>query len=202
MRHYDFIEIGTSDFDSIIGHCSDDAVGISIEPISWYLDSLPNPPKVAKVNEAISNVPGLCEIRYVPRDKVELYGLPLWLRGCAQIDSTHPIIEQYIACGKLPAEEVMVRTVRKTTLLDIYDRFRVASVDLLKIDAEGHDTVILDGFIEQFMETQRRKKRLPKRIFFESNSLTTPQALAKTVGLYEAVGYEVESTGYNTTLVR
>lgn len=38
----DFIEIGTSNFDTLIQTCSDDAFGISIEPLNFYLNDLPN----------------------------------------------------------------------------------------------------------------------------------------------------------------
>ena len=39
-KHYDFIEIGTSDFDTLIETSNNDTVGISIEPIKYYLDNL------------------------------------------------------------------------------------------------------------------------------------------------------------------
>lgn len=43
MTHYDFIEIGTSDFDTYIQdkkyiNCK----GLSIEPVKYYLNKLPN----------------------------------------------------------------------------------------------------------------------------------------------------------------
>ena len=38
MKHYDFIEIGTSDFDTLIESSDDNVVGLSIEPIKYYLD--------------------------------------------------------------------------------------------------------------------------------------------------------------------
>ena len=40
--HFDFIEIGTSDFDTLIEDASESTRGISIEPIKYYLDRLPN----------------------------------------------------------------------------------------------------------------------------------------------------------------
>ena len=46
---YDFIEVGTSDFHTLIQECSDESVGLSVEPISKYLDRLPNKPNVSKV---------------------------------------------------------------------------------------------------------------------------------------------------------
>ena len=37
---YDFIEIGTSDFQTLIEEASDEAIGLSVEPISYYLNKL------------------------------------------------------------------------------------------------------------------------------------------------------------------
>ena len=44
----DFIEIGTSDFDTIIQLADDNTVGFYIEPINFYLDRLPNKPNCQK----------------------------------------------------------------------------------------------------------------------------------------------------------
>ena len=38
IKHYDFIEIGTSDFDTLIETSNDNTVGISIEPIKYYIN--------------------------------------------------------------------------------------------------------------------------------------------------------------------
>ena len=50
---YDFIEIGTSDFDTLL-ETTTNKIGISIEPLKYYLDSLPNNDKVIKVNSPYS----------------------------------------------------------------------------------------------------------------------------------------------------
>jgi hypothetical protein len=56
--HYDFIEIGTSCFDTLIEKSSDVKVGISIEPIKYYCDKLPNKKNVIKLNKGISDQNG------------------------------------------------------------------------------------------------------------------------------------------------
>ena len=60
---YDFIEIGTSDFQTLIEEASDEAIGLSVEPISYYLNKLPNPKNVglglpnsiSKLEEALTD---------------------------------------------------------------------------------------------------------------------------------------------------
>jgi hypothetical protein len=49
MTFYDFIEIGTSDFDTEIEK-KDNKIGISIEPIKYYLDRVTNKPNCIKLN--------------------------------------------------------------------------------------------------------------------------------------------------------
>ena len=46
---YDFIEIGTSDFDTLI-ESTQGKIGITIEPLLFYLENLPKNPSVIKVN--------------------------------------------------------------------------------------------------------------------------------------------------------
>jgi len=54
LMKYDFIEIGTSNFDTLIENSNETTVGISIEPLKVYLDQLPNLTNVIKINCAIS----------------------------------------------------------------------------------------------------------------------------------------------------
>ena len=86
---YDFIEIGTSDFDTLI-ESRNNQKGISIEPLKYYLDRLPNNPDVIKVNAALSLIKGVAEIFWVDPSDIENYGLPLWLKGCNSIYKPHP----------------------------------------------------------------------------------------------------------------
>ena len=50
---YDFVEIGTSDFDTLIQASDGTLRGLSVEPIKFYLDNLPDKVLVTKVNCAI-----------------------------------------------------------------------------------------------------------------------------------------------------
>ena len=78
MKHYDFIEIGTSDFDTLIESSDDNMVGLSIEPIKYYLDRLPNKKNVKKIQLAVSDVDGDIDIYYIPDEKIKehVYSIP------------------------------------------------------------------------------------------------------------------------------
>ena len=73
---YNFIEIGTSDFRTLIQTCDDEAKGLSVEPLQYYLNRLPNKKNVTKVNYAISNKEDLIDIYYVSPDNIKKFNLP------------------------------------------------------------------------------------------------------------------------------
>jgi len=200
-EHFDFIEIGTCDFDTQIASAPQTARGLSVEPVGRYLDVLPSPPNVIKLVEAVSDQEGFCEAVFVSREDILKYELPTWLAGCTRIDDIHPIIQGYLNSKQLPLERIQREQVPMTTLDKLYERFNIGSVGYLKIDTEGHDTIILDGFARDFVTNARDRSWLPKKIFFESNSNTPVEKLEHTLVLYQGLGYVVIESGYNTTLV-
>jgi hypothetical protein len=58
---YDFIEIGTSDFETLLQESS--GVGLSIEPLKFYLDNLPNKDNVMITESWYGNYDYRREIR-------------------------------------------------------------------------------------------------------------------------------------------
>ena len=72
FKDLDFLEIGTSNFDTLIQLADNKTVGISVEPIKYYLDSLPSPANVLKINAAISitNTSEDIELYYIPSEQI------------------------------------------------------------------------------------------------------------------------------------
>lgn len=48
LENYNFIEIGTSNFDTLIEKANDDTMGISVDAVKYYIDQLPEKPNVKK----------------------------------------------------------------------------------------------------------------------------------------------------------
>lgn len=97
MKDLDFLEIGTSDFDTLIQVADDNTIGISVEPIKFYLDNLPSPKNVEKVNAAIS-ITGSSEdipLFFIPPHIINEKGLPKWVRGCNCLGKMHPTIVNF-----------------------------------------------------------------------------------------------------------
>jgi hypothetical protein len=93
---YDFIEIGTSDFDTLIERADDQTVGLSIEPIFAYLDRLPCPKRCAKLNAAISDHDGEAVVFFIAPEKIAELGLPEWFKGCNSVGKPHQTVASFL----------------------------------------------------------------------------------------------------------
>lgn len=189
----DFIEIGTSDFDTLI-QSTDNMYGISIDAIQMYLDNLPNKDNVIKINCAISDKSGTSKIYYITPEDIVKYNLPGWVRGCNSINHPHPTVLKLLKTKNIVYESIAcIKTVPVMTLYDLYQKYNIKCVKYLKIDTEGHDCNILDKFYEDIL---KYKITLPIKILFESNVLTNSTTVKNTIAKYNSLGYIViQNTG-------
>lgn len=167
------VEVGTSDFRTLAG--IED--GLFIEPVKEHFDRLPD---CRKENVAVSDKEGSIDIYYIPSTVIEDNNLPQWVRGCNSVNEPHKTLislgyDKYIVCDN-------VNVVRIKTLLDKYN---ITSIDLLKIDTEGHDTVILNDYLDTV-------DFLPKKILFENNELSNTDDVKMLVTRLERLGYLIK----------
>ena len=130
---YEFIEIGTSDFDTEIQKCSDETVGLSIEPIEHYLNNLPNKKNVKKINSAVSNYNGTIEVYYLSEETISKFNLPSYVKGQNSVGSPHPEILVWSKVG-LKLEDITKKTISVINFEKIITDNNVDSIGLLKID--------------------------------------------------------------------
>lgn len=179
---YDFIEIGTSDFDTLIQD-SCGKIGLTIEPLSFYLNNLPNNPTVIKVNCAITDYDGEIEIFYISPVDIDKYQLPNWLKGCNSISKPHPS-----ALAELSNRDLQsLMQSHKCECLSwktLVNRYNIESVELLKIDTEGHDCEIINSILNN-------SDVLPKKLHFEANVLTDSEVIRKTLERLIESGYNI-----------
>jgi len=188
MINYDFVEIGTCDFDTLIEHCQAHAVGICVEPIKYYLDRLPNKPNVIKENSAISfdNSETDIDIYYIPVDVLQANNLPMGLSGCNRIGGYHP----HHVSWKI-THLVSVNTVKQISLANFFAKHKIAKIQHLKLDTEGGDCFILDHLIAYLQD--KDSDLYPKKITFETNLLTNIALIHSTVNKFVQMGYRVQS---------
>jgi hypothetical protein len=190
---YDFIEIGTSDFDTLL-ETTTGKIGISIEPLKYYLDNLPNNDNVIKVNCAISDSNFETDVFWISPDDIKKYDLPHWLRGCNSIINPHPTAFKELAEHNLSTiyKTSKCKCITWSTLIDIYD---ITSVYLLKIDTEGHDCKIIQNILSS-------NSILPNEILFEYNSLTDENEFQSIMDSLRNHGYYKIESGFDTIKVK
>jgi hypothetical protein len=199
---YDFVEIGTSDFDTLIEFAKDDTVGLSIEPIGHYLDALPNKPNVKKIKVAVSltNIEETVEVFYLPESVIKETGIPIWLKGCNCIGKYH--LQHYHHHG-VPGRAdlldlVAIDKVPSVPIGKLLDENNVTGIKYLKLDTEGADCDILEHYYE-YLKT-KPKSYYPLTIRFESNVLTPADRVEKIRALFHGIGYNFPEIGYDTVL--
>lgn len=192
--NYDFIEIGTSDFDALIQKATDVTVGLSIEPLGHYLDRLPSPARVRKLCAAV-NPANLFEevfVYWISDEVIAKHGLPDWLRGCNSINRMHP---QHL--GMNIQHLVRVSRVPSLPISCIWTINQVNAVQLLKLDTEGCDADILIHLHQHLAQTGLP---WPRNIIFESNCLTQRAKVDQVVTLYAGKGYVTRDNGNDVTM--
>lgn len=191
----DFLEIGTSNFDTCIQKCSDEQFGISVEPLQFYLDDLPNKLNVKKIHAAVThNKPSdMMNIFYIPPNIVDEQNLPQWFKGCNKIGNYHPLHIKHNVQKHVKVEEVVLLNVDELLVQQ-----NVKGIQFLKIDTEGHDCIILDGFYEYL--TKKTPEYYPVEILFETNEHTTSARVDDIIKKFSGLGYIVVHRGYDTLL--
>ena len=193
---YDFIEIGTSNFETLIETASDDIIGISVEPIGFYLDDLPSPAGVKKLKCAVSrnNLNETLEVYYIPPDVIKEYNLGHCLTGCNSVGGYHFL---HVSCG---IQQFVVRTpVPCIPISQLFEEHDVTELDYLKLDTEGSDCDILLHLYTYLLS--QPASRYPKKILFESNELSVPAQVELIKERFGRLGYRVTGqTLWDTTL--
>lgn len=201
MPKYDYIEIGTSDFDTYIQeHMWNGSknTGLSVEPLKAYIDLLPKNDVLLKCCAAISDRNGSLQVYYVDPADIEFHQLPHWVRGCNSIDAPHPTVV------RLLAERGLGHLIRRdqACVKDIPTLFReyaVEGVGVLKIDTSGHDCVVLKNYIQHCVENPYL---FAKKIKFETDVLSSKQDQQQVIAMLVSHGYQVYSQSNDTILMR
>lgn len=193
----DFIEIGTSHFETLIQTSKSFEKGISIDAVKYYVDALPNKHNVKKLNIGISDKNGSAYIYYIPANIIKLLELPIWFYGCNSLNCYHPYhisdkLEKYVS-------------IEKINIIPTYELFyknKIKKVKLLKIDTEGHDSIILESLYNYIKFLP--KSFYPDKIIFEIEGDANKNNLDKTeniIKIYQNIGYKLIKKGWDATII-
>ena len=193
----DFIEIGTSHFETLIQTSKNFQKGISVDAVKYYVDALPDKHNVKKLNIGISDKNGSANIYYIPANIIELLKLPIWYYGCNSLNCYHPYhihdkLEKYVS-------------IEKINIIPTYELFyknKVKKVKLLKIDTEGHDSIILESLYNYIKYLP--KSFYPDKIIFEVEGDANKNNLDKTeniIKIYQNIGYKLVEKNWDAVMV-
>ncbi len=146
---YDYIDIGTSDFETSLEQLKENENLILVEPLIHYLNKFPNRENIFKCPFALSNKDGIMKMYYVSEEKISQLGLPVWVRGCNSLGEMHPTLVNQLNLQSI-MDCVNVPVLSVTNFFNLYE---ITEIGQLKIDTEGHDATILRE-VYQIQETQ------------------------------------------------
>lgn len=195
MKTIDFIEIGTSSFNTLLQESKNGETGLSIEPVSYHLNKLPNKDGIRKLNCAItsSREVEFVNVYYIPEEVVKKNRLPHWFLGCNKIGDYHPLHKKHKVTDLVKIEQVPLKNFE-----EVMKENEIYKVKFIKIDTEGHDCIIMDGIYDYYKNLN--KERYPKTIQFETNENSNKLEVDNVVSKFLKLGFIVRSRGYDTIL--
>lgn len=203
-KDYDFLEIGTADFDTLLQKAPPNQNGISIDALQLYLNRLPNRSNVTKVHCAVSDSEGTNSsegtivVYYVAPEDIHKHGLPWWIKGCNSVEVEHPtVVRELTKRGLLHL--IRSETVPVKTFGQIMNQYNIGQIDFVKIDTEGHDYRIIKSLVSYYDSCP---EYYPRLVQFESNSLTTSERIEEMTQSLTERGYKVIGHPDQSTLMR
>jgi FkbM family methyltransferase len=177
---YDYVDIGTSNFDTSLDVATDTDNIILVEPIKRFLDDLPSGDNIIKVNCAIGSKPST-DVIYSVRPGIGWEGL----YGCNQIGKIHPLIKYEIGRQTIQASDVISESIEIITFQQLCEQYDITWISQLKIDTEGHEAIIL----KQVLQKIKKRELVVDEIKFEYNYLSDKQVLDHLILAFKEIRY-------------
>lgn len=200
----DFLEVGTSDFGTIVQTAEaspekDDVHGVSVDAMKIYLDRLPALPHCRKINAAVVGYePHLShiDVYYVDPSDIVQHGLPEWLKGCNRVGRPHETTAKVLKEKGL--ESLMQQhLVPVLSIAEILEQTNGCRIKTLKLDIEGLDPELVVAYV---MFLWNYPHCYADELWFEFNELSTPAAQQHALNALSLVGYRAKSTsGFDAT---
>lgn len=145
---FDYVDIGTSDFDTSLNMMNKGQNILLVEPIKSYLDNLPSGKNIYKANYAVCHWRiRKGKVYYIKEWIIKKYMLPDWLKGCNSFGIPHITVTRFLKEFNLPPSFVSCDRVSIITFDKLVKLYKITSIGFLKIDTEGYDHVILEAVL-------------------------------------------------------
>lgn len=220
---FDFVEVGTCDWETLIQNATNEQIGLSIEPLKFYLDRLPNKNNVTKLNGALITEEMYAkdkelDVYYIDEHTLSHYGLGSWMKGCNSVGRPHDFHTRYYhdpggwhnmsdegranarTVNLLEMNLVKHERVPCFTYQMIMEKFNIGHIKFLKTDTEGLDAGLLMDMANYYINNNF-KEYLPKLIEFEDNVHSDKQLMIKVKEVLRSLNYTINddhSAGHNS----
>jgi FkbM family methyltransferase len=198
--NYNFVDIGTSDFQTSVEKLVDhpNAVILLVEPLKFYLDKLPESENIIKANLAVSDKNGVADIFFLSEEDIDHYEFIQCVRGCNKIGKPHVSIEYELDRKGLPQSLIKKESIEIVTFRELCYRYNIESINYLKVDTEGHEEFIIPGVLEQI-----KTGLVIKEIQFENQEHLGNKKLLDSLALeFVELGYTLTHKDADIVLTR
>lgn len=183
--NYKFIDIGTGHHSVSSDIFGTEVRGMYVEPIQQYLDVLPNGTNIIKENCVISNINGIVEFNAILVDNPKYFSNNEMINIVENKNKLTEYLKKYDRSGQ-SSLNVFLKNSKKIkvvslTLKNLFEKHNVTSIDYLKIDAEGHEEVILKQLITLL---HNKKISINNEIKFEYNNLSDKKKLDNIANIF------------------
>ena len=225
--HFDFIEVGTSDWGTIAQYCAGDVSGswlageiqrrdlrqcrgLCVEPVKAYLDALPNLKNVTKVCAAMDehSSSGTEFLHFVAAEKIDANmgrhyadlgdGYEVDVVWYAKSLSSLGQVRPDLKWMLWNADLLECRPCTVFNWADLCANYGVRSVEVVQLDCEGKDCAILRGILQY---CSQHPEAYPRIVQFELNHLTPQCEAAAMLEALCGCGYAVRSQSDNNVVV-
>ena len=202
--HYTFIDIGCGHTNVSVDQYGLDVNGLLVEPIKEFCDVLPHSNTVLIECSAITERDGDIDMNVSKRDMTGIQYIPI----SALTTPAH--VERMLKNHKIfGAESIALerdilddkRVVSSMTLHTLLDKYKITSVEQLKIDVEGYENIVLQQLIELL---RSNKFNVTERIIFEYNDLSNKpelDELTKIISNEFGFSYSFKKVGLNEDII-
>lgn len=158
-KYYHYVEIGTSNFRTLVGAQPAEQHGLSVEPMPFFVRDLreryaSSHPHSKLVNAAVlpkASTAHVVSAFYVHPENVTAWKLPIVFLGMSRMGAPHPSVTEILEQRQLMhlLQNRPIRAMSVQRLLDLYDACRIG---FLKLDVEGFDEALMEDYVQYLRE--------------------------------------------------
>lgn len=182
--NYNFVELGSSEYNTLSKETPELVRGILINPIPEILNNIADKPNVIKIAKSVARMPNQTQedVWFIPKQDVTDGGYPYWLFDKVSYGTLH----EHHQNPNL-AHLLQKRTVPTTSIQEVFETNNVEKVGILSLYSVDKDTEILLNALP-YLSTKQDK---PAQIRFSIERIL-PNKIDEVITAYSTIGYSLK----------